>query len=130
MGYLQSAAAVAGRLLLAWLFLFEGAQKLGSYSAVGAYMEAHQVSARLLPLVILAEIGGGGLIALGLFTRLTAVGLATFCVLTALLFHANFANGDELIHFNKDIAIAGGFVVLAAFGAGSWSLDGLWRRTI
>ena len=125
MDKLQSAAALAARLAIAWIFVIEGVGKISSYSAVGTYMEANGVSSAFLPLVILTELGGGVLIALGLFTRLAAVALAGFCVLAAILFHGNVADAGEWINFNKDIAIAGGFLALAAFGAGNWSLDAL-----
>ena len=125
MDKLQSAAALAARLAIAWIFVIEGADKIANYAGVGAYMAANGVSSALLPVVILTELGGGILIALGFFTRLAAVALAGFCVLTAVLFHWNFADAGQWIQFNKDIAIAGGFLALAAFGAGGWSLDAL-----
>ena len=64
----------------------------------------------------------------GFQSRLAALALTGFCILTALLFHTNFADANELIQFNKDIAIAGGFLALVAFGAGGWSLDALQAR--
>jgi putative oxidoreductase len=91
-------------------------------------MENHGVPGALLPLVILTELGGGLLIVCGYQSRLAALALTGFCILTALLFHTNFADANELIQFNKDIAIAGGFLVLVAFGAGDWSLDALQAR--
>jgi putative oxidoreductase len=127
MDKLQSAAALAGRLAIAWIFALEGTDKIIHYAGVGAYMEANGVSSALLPLVILTEFGGGILVALGFFTRFAALALAGFCVLAAVLFHWNFADAGEWINFNKDIAIAGGFLALAAFGAGDWSLDA-WTR--
>ena len=125
MNKLQAAAALAARLAIAWIFVIEGADKISNYGAVGAYMEANGISAALLPLVILTELGGGVLIVLGFFTRFAAVALAGFCMLAAGLFHWNFADLGQWINFNKDIAIAGGFLALAAFGAGNWSLDTL-----
>ena len=81
-----------------------------------------------MPLVILTELGGGLLIVLGFQTRLAALALAGFCILTAILFHRNLAEISEFIHFNKDLAIAGGFLLLVAFGAGNWSLDAMQVR--
>lgn len=81
----------------------------------------------LLPLVILTELGGGLLVAFGLFARYAAFALAGFALLTALFFHWNFGDPDQVIHFMKNLAIAGGFLLLTAFGAGAWSLD-TWRR--
>lgn len=57
-------------------------------------------------------------------TRATAFLLAGYSLLTALLFHTNFANQIEMIMFLKNVSIAGGFLVLVANGAGAWSLDG------
>jgi putative oxidoreductase len=54
----------------------------------------------------------------------TAIGLAVYALLTALFFHHDFSDADQLIHFQKNLTIAGGFLALAALGAGRWSLDG------
>ena len=125
---LQSPAALLARFGLSWIFLLEGVGKLGNYSATIDYMAANGVSGSLLPLVILTELGGGLLVALGLFTRVAAVALMGFCLLTALFFHKDFADPEQMINFNKNIAIAGGFLALVAFGGGAWSLDALRRR--
>jgi len=129
MAGIQAPVALAARLLLAYIFVVEGWNKLAGYAGTVQYMESHGVSGFLLPIVILTELGGGVLIALGLFSRLAASALAGFCTLTALLFHADFANPNEVIEFNKDLAIAGGFLTIVAFGAGAWSIDPLpcWR---
>jgi len=109
-------------VLLAFLFVVEGYGKITAYADVQAYMAQFGVSPNLLPLVILTELGGGLLIALGLFTRPAAFALGGFCVLAALIFHRG--GGDAAIGMEKDFAIAGGFFVLAAHGAGGWGLDG------
>jgi len=125
---ITEAAALAGRLLLAAIFLHEAFAKLTAYSAAVAYSEAFGVPGMLLPLAIAVEAGGGLLIVLGLYTRAAALVLALFCVATAVLFHAKLGNRNELLHFEKDLAIAGGFLVLFAHGAGAWSLDALRGR--
>jgi len=116
-------AVLAARLLLSWIFVLDGLQAIGSYQEVAGYMAANGVNGGLLPLVILTELGGGLLVAAGLFTRPAAIALGCFCLLTAFLFHAHFADPDEMIQFNKDLAIAGGFLSLAVSGAGRYSLD-------
>jgi putative oxidoreductase len=128
MAKLQAPVAFLARFMLAFIFLAEGWSKLGNYGGAVQYMESHGVPGLLLPLVILTELGGGLLIVCGFQARLAALALSGFCILTALLFHADLTDLNELIHFNKDIAIAGGFLVLVAFGAGGWSLDALQAR--
>ena len=119
----RSAADLAGRLLLAALFLVAGFGKLGAYAGTQAYMASKGVPGALLPLVVALELGGGALIVAGLWTRATALALAAFSVLAAAIFHANFADQIQQIMFLKNLAITGGFLLLAARGAGAWSLD-------
>ena len=119
---LGSAVLAIGRLLLAALFLLEGWSKLRGYDAAAAYMTRFGVPGALLPAVIAVEIGGGLMLAAGWQTRVAAAGLAVFCILAAVLFHANVADRNQLLHFEKDLAIAGGLLVLAATGAGRWSV--------
>ncbi|WP_201837106.1 DoxX family protein [Microvirga zambiensis] len=128
MNRLQAPLAFAARLMLAFIFIIEGWDKIQAYEGTQQYMENYGVPGLLLPLVILTELGGGLLIAFGFQTRLAALALAGFCILTAILFHRDIADIGEFIHFNKDIAIAGGFLLLVAFGAGEWSLDAMRTR--
>ena len=109
--------------MLAYIFIIEGAGKIAGYSGVADYMQAYGVDGRLLPLVILTELGGGLLVLFGLKTRWAAIGLFGFCLLTALFFHIG---ADQTIHLQKNIAMAGGFLTLAILGPGAWSLDA-WR---
>jgi putative oxidoreductase len=120
---LEAPVALLGRLLLALIFIDEGWLKITSYAGTRGYMEANGVPGALLPFVILTELGGGILVAVGLLTRLAAFVLMGFCLLTALLFHMA---PDQSVHFYKNLAMAGGFLTLAAHGAGAWSLDA-WR---
>ena len=111
------------RAMMAYIFIVEGVEKIGGYSGVAEYMQTNGVDARLLPLVILTELGGGLLVLLGLKTRWAAIALGGFCLLTALFFHLA---ADQTIQFQKNVAMAGGFLALALLGPGGWSLDG-WR---
>jgi putative oxidoreductase len=120
--------ALLGRLLLAYIFVADGVEDLTHYADVASYMQAGGVSPRLLPLVILTVLGGGLMAASGFMARWAAFGLAGFCVATAFLFHFASADAGEAIQFQKDLAIAGGFLVLAAFGPGDWSLDAWLAR--
>jgi len=108
------------RAMLAYIFLVEGAGKIANYSGVADYMLANGVDARLLPLVILTELGGGLLVLFGLKTRWAAIALCGFCLLTALFIHWR---ANEMIEVQKNVAMAGGLLALAVFGPGPWSLD-------
>ncbi len=122
---MEAAAALAGRLLLAALFLHEAWAKLTGYAGALAYMQAFGVPGQLLPFAIAAELGGALLILLGYQTRAAALMLAGFCLATAVLFHSKLSDRNQLLHFEKDLAIAGGFLVLFAHGGGAWALDAL-----
>ena len=120
----RAAAALVGRLLLASLFLLEGWSKIRGYGPAAAYMERFSVPGILLPAAIAIEVGGGLLLAVGWQARCAALALAIFCIATALMFHTNFADRNQVLHFEKDLAIAGGLLALFAFGPGRYSLDG------
>jgi putative oxidoreductase len=120
---LERFSGVAGRVLLAVLFLLSGLGKLGAYSATVAYMASAGVPGALLPLVIATEIGGALAIIVGWRTRTVAFLLAGFSLLTALTFHRNFADQQQLINFLKNVSIAGGFLLLLANGPGPLSID-------
>ena len=121
----MAAAALVGRLLLAAIFLHEAWSKFAAYPAALAYMQTFGVPGQLLPLAIAVELGCGLLILCGYHTRAAALVLAGFCLATAVLFHGKFGDRNQLLHFEKDLAIAGGLLVLFAHGAGAWSLDAL-----
>ena len=114
---LSSASLLAGRLFLSLIFVYEGWNLIGSYGPAVAYVQKFGLSATLLPAVILLQLGGGLLVAAGLLTRLAAVTLATFCTFTAVFFHRQFADSNQLLHFQKDLAIAGGFLTTFVDGA-------------
>jgi putative oxidoreductase len=123
-GPLAAAGLTVGRLLLASLFILEGWSKIRGYEAAAVYMDRYGVPSVLLPAAIALELGGGLLIAVGWQARIAAAALAAFCVATAVIFHDQLSNSNQLLHFEKDLAIAGGLLVLAVAGAGRWSIDG------
>ena len=128
-GVLVDAGLLVGRLLLVFIFLHEGWSIFGNYAGAAAYMQKSGVSPLLLPAVIVLQLGGGMLIAAGILTRFAALAFAVFCVLTAVLFHWQSADRNQLLHLQKDLAIAGGFVVLACCGPGSWSIGRYLARS-
>ena len=120
---LTAATRMSGRALMSAIFVMAGITKLSSYATTQGYMESMGVPGILLPLVILLELGGGLAVLLGWQTRISAFLLAGFCIVSALIFHANFGDQMQSILFMKNLAMAGGFLFLVADGAGAWSLD-------
>lgn len=121
--------ALAGRIALALIFLVSGAGKLAGPEATAGYIAAAGLPfpALLLWGTIALELAGGAALALGYRTQIVAVALAGFTVLAASLFHSQFGDQNQMIHFLKNAAIAGGLLQVAAFGAGTLSLDGRRR---
>jgi putative oxidoreductase len=127
---MNATLSLLGRIGLSLLFIIAGWGKITAYAGTQQYMEAMGVPGALLPLTIILELGGGLAIATGLYTRWVAIALALFSVVTALIFHSNFGDAMQATNFWKNIAMAGGFLMLALQGAGAWSLDGLRHRTL
>jgi putative oxidoreductase len=114
-----------GRLLIGLPFAMSGFGKLAGYGTVTA-----MIAAAGLPLPPLAyavavviELGGGLLLVAGYQVRPAAIALALFSIAAAASFHNNFADQNQMIHFLKDVMIAGGLLQIAAFGAGAFSVD-------
>ena len=123
MNQLQAFSALLGRLFLAMIFIQSGLSKMSDYAATQGYMDAMGVSSALLPLVIALEVVGGIAIVIGFKARLVALAMAGFSLLSALLFHTNFSDQTQTIMLMKNIAIAGGFLMIVAHGAGAYALD-------
>jgi putative oxidoreductase len=118
-----AAIQLSGRVLISVVFLMAGVSKIGAFSGTQAYMESMGVPGGILPLVIALEVGAGLAVLLGWQTRISAFLLAGFSVLSAFIFHADFADHMQSILFMKNLAMAGGLLMLVASGAGRWSLD-------
>lgn len=116
-------SSVIARILLAHIFVMAGFSKIASYGGTQGYMESMGVPGMLLPLVILLEAGGGLALVVGWQTRLLSYALAGFTVIAALVFHSNLGDQMQMIMFMKNVAIAGGLLLLAEHGAGTFSLD-------
>lgn len=120
--------ALLGRIGLSLIFIISGWGKIAGYAATQQYMEAKGLPGALLPLVIALELGGGLAILTGAFTRWIALALAVFSLASAALFHADFSDVAQATNFWKNVAMAGGFLMLAAHGAGTLSLNHLWAK--
>ncbi len=120
--------AFVGRIMLALIFIFGGAMKLADPASTGQYMATVGLPANLAIPAGIFELVGGVCIALGIFTRIWALLLAGFCLLTALLFHRETAAPIQAAMAFKNIAIAGGFLCLFAHSQAAWSLDSMRQR--
>ncbi|WP_395676128.1 DoxX family protein [Inquilinus sp.] len=127
-----SFASAFGRLLLAILFLLSGVSKIAAPGAIIGYIGAVGLPAPQFAyaVALVVEIGGGLLLVAGFQTRIVALVLAVFTVVAALAFHHDFADQNQMIHFLKNIAITGGLIQVASFGAGSFSLDARLDRAV
>ena len=128
MSTFQNLSAPIGRFFLALIFVTSGLSKIGQFAGTQAWMESLGVPGVLLYPVIALEVIGGLAIMLGWQTRIVALLLAGFSLLSAVIFHANFADQTQMIMFMKNVGLAGGFLILVAQGAGAWSLDNRARR--
>jgi putative oxidoreductase len=118
----KSLFLMTGRLLIAIIFLHEGITKMTNYTAALNYAEAAGVPGVLLPFAIIMELACGASILTGIYTRAAAFALSGFCVFTALVFHRDFADINQLLHFEKNLAMAGGLLALMVAGPGRWTL--------
>jgi putative oxidoreductase len=126
---MNSLLNVAGRLLLAQLFLVSGLSKLTGYAGTQGYMAAKGLPGALLPLVILLEVGGGLALVIGFQTRWVALALAIFSVLAAFIFHLVPSDHMQMINFMKNLSIAGGLLVVAQTGATNLAIDARARAS-
>lgn len=125
----SAAFALAGRLLIAPIFLLSGVGKITASATYLAYIGSTGIPYPVVALwlAILLEVVGGLALIVGYGTRLVGGTLAVFCLTTAAVFHNDLADQNQFLHFWKNLAMAGGLLQLAAFGAGPMSLDN--RRT-
>jgi putative oxidoreductase len=114
-----------GRLLIGLPFAMSGFSKLAAYGPTVAKISA--VGLPVAPLAfavaVVVELGGGLLLIGGFQARVIAIALALFSLVTAAWFHSNFADPNQMIHFLKNVMLAGGLLQIAAFGAGAISID-------
>ena len=118
------------RILLAAIFFMSGVGKMSAYAATQGYMESQGVPGMLLPLVIGFEILLPVLLVIGWQTRYAALALAGFSIVTGLMFHFDFGDQMQSIMFMKNLAMAGGFLLLFIHGAGELSLDSKLNKSL
>jgi putative oxidoreductase len=106
--------AILGRTLMALLFILAGVAKVTDSKPVLDQMQAFSVPTALFPAVVALELGGGLALLLGWRLREVAGALGIFCILAAFIFHHDLADKVERSIFFKDLAIAGGLLMLAA----------------
>ncbi|MFO1192428.1 MAG: DoxX family protein [Rhodoferax sp.] len=126
----QNFLTLAGRLLLALLFLPAGLMKIGGFAGTVGYIGSMGLPLPTLGaiLAIIVEVGGGLALLAGFGTRVAAVALALFTLVATVVFHAYWAvPADQAmvqqLMFFKNFAVVGGLLVLAAYGAGALSVD-------
>ena len=126
-----NAAALAGRILVALLFILAGWNKIGGFDGVAGYIGSKGLPMPqvLAALTIALELGGGLLLAIGFKTRLVAVLFFLWLIPTTVLFHAFWGVADaaqaqaQFNNFFKNVSIMGAMALLFAFGPGAYSLD-------
>lgn len=137
---MADAVAAIGRVLLSAIFIWAGIGKIGSPAGTIHYIASVglPVAPAAYVVAIIVELGGGLALLVGWQARAVGLVLAIFCIVTGLVFHTNFADHMMVIQFMKNLAIAGGMLQVAAYGAGAISVDamlsgrprfGITRRT-
>ena len=114
---------ILGRIFLSTIFLIEGVSKIFNYEETIQYMENFSVPGYLAIPAIILEILFPLLLIIGYQTKIAALVMMIFTIVVAIIFHTNFDDQMQFINFFKDIAIAGGFIIIFVNGAGKFSVD-------
>ena len=114
---------ILGRILLSAIFLINGIGKIFNYEGTIQYMENFDVPGYLIIPAIIVEILFPILLIIGYYTKFSAIVLSLFTLALAVIFHTDFSNQMQLMSFLKNIAIAGGFLIIFVYGPGKYSLD-------
>ena len=114
---------ILGRILLSAIFLINGIGKIFNYEETIQYMENFDVPGYLIIPAITVEILFPILLIIGYYTKFSALVLSLFTLALAVIFHTDFSNQMQLMSFLKNIAIAGGFLIIFVYGPGKYSVD-------
>ncbi len=120
---MSSIASLVGRALLAAIFIYAGIGKIGGYEGTAGYMQSFGIPGALLPAVIALELGGGLLLLAGAFSRFAALALAIFTIAAGVIFHGNTADQMQWLLLTKNVAIAGGLLMVFAHGPGRYAVN-------
>jgi putative oxidoreductase len=114
-----------GRVMIGAPFILSGLGKLMAHDATVGYIGSVGLPLPQLAwlIALLVEIGGGALLISGFRARPVALVMAVFALATAIFFHRNFADQNQMIHFLKNVMLAGGLLQIVYFGAGPLSVD-------
>ena len=125
-----NALAMLGRVALGAIFIWSGTTKLAAPAGTIEYIASSGMPFPQLAFwaAVLIEVGGAAALILGFAPRLAAGALALFCLATAIAFQGAIGDPDQVIHFLKNVSMAGGLLQVAAFGAGAWTIEALASR--
>ena len=125
---MKSIIDLIGRILISTLFILNGIFKINNYDGTIEWMESFEIPEIFLIPAIILEIVGPILVIIGYKTKLAAGLLTLFCITTAVIFHNDFSDQMQLTSFLKNIALAGGFLILFVNGAKDFSLDNKFKK--
>lgn len=122
----SSVAILVGRVLLSILFILSGFAKLTAISGTAGWFASIGLPFPTLTTIVvgLVELLGGLAILVGFKTRIAAILLAVFTLAATAIAHLDFADQMQVLMLQKNLGLVGGFLLLAAVGAGSISIDG------
>ena len=130
MEWLKSLASLVGRILLVLIFLHSGIGKIENFEGMAQYMATYGMpyTHYFLYGAIIFELAGSIFAILGYYARFGALLLLIFLIPTTIIFHTNFDDPIQIIHFMKNLSMFGGCLVLLAMGPGRFSLDYLFKN--
>ena len=120
-----SAVVLVGRVLLSILFILAGFGKLTAIGGTAQWFGSMDLPAPTVVAVLvgLLELFGGLAVLVGFYSRAAAIALAVFTIAASLVAHTDFSDMTQTLFFQKNLGIAGGFLILAVFGPGAYSIN-------